>query len=103
LVDGLTDEMVMRALVRIADHVVLRAFEQETVLLNLHTGMYHGLNQTGGRMVELLMETGSVPSTAAAISREMSHPVEDVERDLTQLCVELVERGLIELDEPTSA
>jgi hypothetical protein len=95
--------MVMRAHVRIPSHVVHRSFEQETVLLNLHTGAYHGLNETGGRMLTLLAETGSVRSTADAIARETSHPVEDVERDLTQLCADLAERGLIELDEPASA
>ena len=88
----------MRAHIRVPEHVVSRAFEAETVLLNLRTGSYHGLNATGGRMLSLLRETGSVLATAETISEETSHPVEDITRDLTRLCTGLAERGLIELD-----
>lgn len=33
----------------VPDHVVYRAFVDETVVLNLDTGRYHGLNAVGGR------------------------------------------------------
>jgi hypothetical protein len=37
------------------DHVVSRAFDAETVVLNLHTGEYHGFNVTAAaRMFALL-------------------------------------------------
>jgi hypothetical protein len=93
------DEVLMHARIRVPEHVVHRSFEAETVLLNLHTGTYHGLNPTGGRMLELLRETGSLLETAETIAREDNHPVDDVARDLAKLCRELAERDLIEIDD----
>ena len=49
-----TDFPFASAHVSIAPHVVYRSFATETVILNLQTGRYHGLNKTGGRMLELL-------------------------------------------------
>ncbi len=86
-----------RAHVRVPDHVVQRAFESETVVLNLHTGEYHGLNHTAARMLEALREHGSVPATAEVIAREFQLPVEKVTGDLTDLCADLAFRSLIEI------
>ena len=51
--------------VSIAPHVVYRTFATETVILNLQTGRYHGLNKTGGRMLELLERADSVAAALA--------------------------------------
>src|SRR3990170_1998979 len=39
---------------RLPDHVVVRTFVLETVVLNLETGQYHGLNPTAGTILEML-------------------------------------------------
>jgi hypothetical protein len=88
--------------VRVPDHVVHRAFPAETVLLNLETGRYHGLNPTGGRMLELLEEADTVAEVAVRVAREHRQPLEAVQNDLCRLCVDLAKRGLIEIDDPTS-
>lgn len=98
--DGGTDSDLARATIRMPEHVVLRAFESETVVLNLRTGHYHGLNATAGRMLELLGENGSFAETAAAIREEFDAPDDDVEDDLVTLCHDLAERGLLEIDSP---
>jgi hypothetical protein len=85
--------------VRIPDNVVFRSFGTETVLLNLTTGQYHGLKGTGGRMLEVLAETGDVEAAAVQIAEEYGHPVDEVSRDMTELCAALAERALIELEE----
>ena len=71
------------ARVRVPEHVVFRSFAAETVVLNLDTGLYHGLNRTAGLLLERLDVGRSV--------------AEEVERDCVELCRELHERGLIEL------
>jgi hypothetical protein len=81
--------------VSIPEGVVRRAFGDDKVLLNLATGHYHALNQTGERMVDLLEETGSASDTAAKVSEEFGQPLERVSEDLAQLCEELESRGLI--------
>ena len=72
-------------------HVVYRAFAAETVILNLETGKYHGLNRTGGRMLELLDRCGSVCEALKAFAAGQ------VEQDLRAFCRRLHERGLIEI------
>lgn len=81
--------------VRLADNVVHRSFGDETVLLNLDTGQYHGLRGSGGRMLELLEELGDPTAAAERVASEFGHPVADVRRDLDALCRQLEERALL--------
>jgi hypothetical protein len=82
---------------RVPDHVVYRTFANETVVLNLQSGKYHGLNPSGGRMLDLLSQDRSVAETSARLAEEYGRPVDEIERDLTAFCADLVDRGLIEL------
>lgn len=84
--------------VRVPDHVVHRPFPTETVVLNLQTGKYHGLNPVAGRMLEALEARGSVQAAAPEIAIEYGQDIGCVERDLHHLCRDLIERGLIEVD-----
>jgi coenzyme PQQ synthesis protein D (PqqD) len=84
--------------IRVPDHVVYRAFPRETVVLNLKTGTYHGLNPVGGRMLDLLERLPTVQAAVAQIAEEYGRPVDEIESDVCELCTELLERGLIELD-----
>ena len=90
---------------RVPDHVVYRTFATETVILNLHTGKYHGLNPTGGRMLDLISQDRSVGEASQRLAKEYDKPVGEVESDLTSFCSELAARGLIELlpNEPHAA
>ena len=87
--------------VTIPQHVVFRAFVEETVVLNLESGRYHGLNPTAGRMLELLGELGAVDAVAARIADETGEPPKRVTDDLRELCSSLAERGLIEVESGT--
>jgi len=84
---------------RIPEHVVRRNFPTETVVLNLKTGKYHGLNPTAARMLEVLAEHGSVDRTAEVLAEEYGQPLDELRRDVDQLCENLLERDLIEADE----
>ena len=59
VVGKLSREDILSARPAVPDHVVYREFVNETVVLNLETGTYHGLNPSGGRMLEAL---GSAPA-----------------------------------------
>jgi hypothetical protein len=82
---------------RVPEHVVYRPFPHETVVLNLETGKYHGLNPTAGRMLELLERGLSIGETAETVAAEYQRPLEDVGRDLQAFCADMSARGLIEL------
>jgi hypothetical protein len=75
----------------------VRAFPTETVLLNLNTGQYHGLNPTGGRMFEVVGECGDFDRAAAQLADEFEQPLETVTGDLRELCQSLLQRGLLEV------
>lgn len=83
--------------VRIPQHVVHRHFPTQTVVLNLQTGRYHGLNPTGGRMLDALGQARTVAVAARMVADRYQQPRADVECDLCQLCGELLARGLVEL------
>jgi hypothetical protein len=84
--------------VRVPQHVVYRRLPTETVVFNLQTGKYHGLNATAGSMLEALERASSVHEAAAAVAEEYAQPQAVIERDMCELCDGLRTRGLIELD-----
>jgi hypothetical protein len=84
--------------VKVPQHVVYRSFPSETVVLNLQTGKYHGLNATAGRMLDALERADCVRDAAATLAAGYGQPQSVIEGDLCQLCASLLERGLIETD-----
>ena len=79
------------------EHVVHRGFAQETIVLNLRTGLYHGLNTTAGHMLETITRSPSLEAAAEQLAREYGEPVDRVRQDLVGLVNDLVERDLVEL------
>jgi hypothetical protein len=83
--------------VRLPAHVVYKAFALETVVVNLERGVYHGLNPTGGRMLEALERSGTPRAAAAILAEELGRSPEEIEAYLSTFCSDLLDRGLIEL------
>ena len=50
----------------IPHHVVHRTLASETVLLNIETGHYYGMDEVGGRFFDVLRDAGSVGTAVAA-------------------------------------
>jgi PqqD family protein of HPr-rel-A system len=88
---------LLTARLRLPQHVVHRSFVAETVVLNLNTGQYHGLNRTAGRMLEALQEAPTAGATVPELAREYGVEPAQIESDLIALCQGLLERGLIEI------
>ncbi|HWC47893.1 MAG TPA: PqqD family protein [Solirubrobacterales bacterium] len=93
-----TEEPLLEAKVKVPQSVVFRSFPTETVVLNLQTGKYHGLNPTAGKMLQALTEADSVRAAAAAVATEYDAPAETIEVDICDLCQNLLDRGLVERD-----
>jgi hypothetical protein len=89
---------LLAAKVKVPTHVTYRRFPSETVALNLETGKYHGLNVTAGRMLEELEQAASVAEALDVLDRSYDQPRELLERDMCELCRQLLERGLIEIE-----
>ncbi len=91
-----TDRSLLGARVRVPDHVVYRDFGDETVILNLQSGMYHGLNETGATMLAALGESETVTAAIDRLADELGQPRDVIKRDVLGLCAALAERGLID-------
>jgi hypothetical protein len=98
--DTMTNDALLTEKARTPEHVVYRPFVKETVVLNLQTGKYHGLNPTGGRMLEVLERSETIGAAARQLAEEYGGPLETLEADLCDFCRDLLERGLIELRAP---
>lgn len=90
-------DAVLSARLRLPQHVVHRNFVAETVVLNLQTGKYHGLNPMAGRMLDVLDEAPSVRDAARLIADEYGQDQKSVEADLIVFCRDLLERKLVEV------
>lgn len=93
-----TREAILKSGVKVPQHVVYRAFANEMVVLNLLTGKYHGLNPTGGRMLEVLDASAKVRDAGEILAAEYDRPAGEIEGDLYDFCLELMEYGLIEMN-----
>jgi hypothetical protein len=82
---------------RVPNHVVHRTLAHETVVLNLKTGRYHGLNPTAGRMLAELEGGGTLHEIAVRLADVYALPVDELEGDLAALSLDLLSRDLIEL------
>ena len=92
---SVSDILAMQA--RVPAHVVHRQFAEETVVLNLKTGLYHGLNASGGRMIEVLERAATVEDAARQLAAEYEQPEESMQADVAAFCSSLVERELLTL------
>src|SRR5579875_1446774 len=88
---------LLAARVRVPQHVVFREFPAETVVLNLQTEQYHGLNPTAGVMLTELGRSTTVSEAALAVARHFDRSESEVRDDVLGLCAQLLERGLIEI------
>ncbi len=84
--------------VTVPRHVVHRSFASETVLLNVQTGHYHGMDAIGGRFFDTLVGAGTIGDAASALAAEYEQPEERIQEDMAKFCAEMRDLGLIELD-----
>lgn len=91
--------LLPHARVRAARNVVFRELGGELVLLNLKTGVYFGLNETGTQMWTLLVAGQQPAGVVAALEQEYAVSRARLEEDLGALVASLRERGLVEIDD----
>lgn len=76
---------------------------EEVVILNLRTGVYHGLNAVGARIWNLLQEPRTVNDIKDVILNEYDVESDCCESDLLVLLQKLADEGLIEVRNETAA
>lgn len=91
----------------IDDKVVFRELDGETVILNLETGIYFGLDDIGTRMWTLLREHQRLHTVLDRMLEEYDVPAATLQEHLLRLAGELSTHGLAQIkrhgaDRPSS-
>jgi hypothetical protein len=81
----------------VPQHVLIRQLEGESVLLNLASERYFGLDSTGTRMWELATTQPNVAVAFEMLLEEFDVEPEALRDHLTVLLSELVENGLLQV------
>ena len=92
---GLETKMV------IPEQVMSRQVGDETVILDLASGMYFGLDPVGARIWQLLTEGHEIDAVVSTLLNEYEVPEDKLRQDVNTLVNELVSRGLVELSPST--
>jgi coenzyme PQQ synthesis protein D (PqqD) len=87
----------VRSVVRISDDAISSRLADEVVILNLRSGVYHGLEAVGSRVWELVQEPATVISVRDALLDEYDVDPQRCEHDLLALFEELKAHGLVEV------
>ncbi len=92
--------MELSDVVSACDDVVAREVAGEAVLLNLASGTYFGLNDTGSMIWQMIEEnSASIAEICDAVEEEYDVEREDAERDVLALVEQLVEHGLLMVED----
>lgn len=83
--------------VLIPENVMFRELEGESVILDLDSESYFGLDTVGTRMWQLLTEGESIQHAYDVLLAEFDVDVETLRRDLEDLLDELTSKGLLEI------
>ena len=81
--------------VTIPAQVMARTVGDETVILDLASGTYFGLDPVGARIWELMGECKSLAEICETMLEEYEVEREQLETDVLRLTGELLERGLV--------
>jgi len=84
--------------VRAADHVLVRELEGESVLLNLNSESYFGLDDVGTRMWCVLTSSETVQDSFDVLAGEFDVSGDQLRTDLTELIEALIGHGLVEIE-----
>lgn len=83
---------------RPAEHVLIRALEGESVLLNLNTESYYGLDDVATRMWSVLTASRCIQDSFELLASEFDVPEEQLRIDIGDLIVDLIAYGLVEIE-----
>lgn len=83
--------------VSVPDDVLVRELDGESVLLNLESETYYGLDELGTRVWAHLTRAASIEAAYQALLAEYDVDGQRLRRDLEDLVSELVAHGLLEL------
>jgi hypothetical protein len=89
----------LQSRISIPSDVLFHEVDGQAVILNLESGQYYGLDETGSRMWALLAEHGQLELVYQNLLEEYNVEPEQLQGDLLKLMDELASQGLVKVDE----
>ena len=80
-----------------SDQVVMRELAGESVILDLQSGSYYGLNGVGTRVWGVLANGGSLRDANETLANEFDAPPAEIEAELLKFAADLQSHGLCRL------
>ena len=87
--------MDLKTKLTVPPQVMSRLVGDETVLLDIASGVYFGLDGVGKRIWESVAEGQNLAQTIAVITREFEVDEAQAQADVIEFTNDLVERGLL--------
>ena len=81
----------------IPDDVLISNLQDESVILNLDSERYYGLDSVGTRMLSVLTTSDSIEAAYNTLIQEYDVDDEVLRRDLLALVESLMEQGLVQI------
>ena len=75
--------------------------QDESVILDVQSGTYYGLNEVGASIWAMVQEPTSIAAIQSAILEEYDVPPEDCNQDVLDLVHQLFEIGLVRVHDQT--
>jgi len=88
----------MTGRVTVPDHVIVRQLGDESVMLDMASGYYFGLDPVGARIWQLLSETSSFAEIVERLAQEYDVTPEQANSDLVRFVEELKAHGLLNVE-----
>ena len=86
-----------KAKISVPKQVLVRTFQDESVLLNLASECYHGLDDMGTSMWQALIQSENIQAAYESLLSEYEVDKATLKNDLGDFIEILVKRGLIEV------
>lgn len=83
--------------VRVPDDVLISRLQEESVILNLDSERYYGLDDVGTRFLSVLTTSDSIEAAYQSLAEEYDVDPEVLQQDLLALIHHLLQQGIIEV------
>ena len=84
--------------VRVPDEVLISNLQDESVILNLNSERYFGLDDVGTRMIAVLNTSDSIEAAYESLAAEYDVDRQVLRNDLRALVENLLQQGLVTID-----
>ncbi len=83
---------------RIPDDILISNLQDESVILNLDSERYFGLDGVGTRMLTVLSTSNSIEAAYELLAAEYDVDAKVLRQDLTTLIENLLQQGLVSIE-----